>query len=431
MIEPGFLLCYPFSTPQQAMTENVFDANSAGVWLLIGAAALAIVFLYVLVVLAISLFWKLGQQFLWWRWSKKINRFFNELVRENNGYLTALDLSMKANLTAEAAKRFLAKKAEEFPNRECTLDDGNKGYYFLTAGSIAHLFDQNEASNDLEAEEEWDEHEEDNLDSPAPFEVGSTLDVATPSEPSTSTTHAAAIADSVSVSAVETPSEESPSSELENNSSDATVASQEEFPSTPLPEAIDNQTREPLEAISSPPEMENHASVPLAPTASAPELDNHTSVSFARTPKEGLTASAIDAIASTPLEDEVEDPIADVDPVVADEATPTQQVEPEPATEAKKEATRKRSDLFQFLARANPSEESEIITPGAAPELESDRARALIQAELARRLDVHSSTVAKRRTEPDFAQWSQNRDPDGIAWQYSEKDKVFVPIESG
>lgn len=53
----------------------------------------------------------------------------------------------------------------------------------------------------------------------------------------------------------------------------------------------------------------------------------------------------------------------------------------------------------------------------------------LIQAELAKRLDVHSSTVGKRKSDPDFAEWSQSRDPDGIAWEYDDEEKVFIPLE--
>jgi hypothetical protein len=53
----------------------------------------------------------------------------------------------------------------------------------------------------------------------------------------------------------------------------------------------------------------------------------------------------------------------------------------------------------------------------------------LIQSELAKRLNVYSSTVFKRRSDPDFPEWSRNRDPDGIAWEYSKKTKEFFPLE--
>jgi hypothetical protein len=53
----------------------------------------------------------------------------------------------------------------------------------------------------------------------------------------------------------------------------------------------------------------------------------------------------------------------------------------------------------------------------------------LIQSELAKRLNVYSSTVYKRRNDPDFAEWSRSRDPDGIAWSFSRRNKEFFPLE--
>jgi hypothetical protein len=54
--------------------------------------------------------------------------------------------------------------------------------------------------------------------------------------------------------------------------------------------------------------------------------------------------------------------------------------------------------------------------------------QSLIQSELAKRLNVYSSTVYKRRDDPDFSEWTRNRDPDGIAWKFSSKTKEFHPV---
>jgi hypothetical protein len=53
----------------------------------------------------------------------------------------------------------------------------------------------------------------------------------------------------------------------------------------------------------------------------------------------------------------------------------------------------------------------------------------LIQSELAKRLNVYSSTVYKRRSEADFSEWTRSRDPDGIAWTYSPETREFFPME--
>jgi hypothetical protein len=51
----------------------------------------------------------------------------------------------------------------------------------------------------------------------------------------------------------------------------------------------------------------------------------------------------------------------------------------------------------------------------------------LIQADLAKRLNVHPSTLRKRREEADFSAWSQEKDPHGIPWRYDPKTKQFLP----
>ncbi len=52
----------------------------------------------------------------------------------------------------------------------------------------------------------------------------------------------------------------------------------------------------------------------------------------------------------------------------------------------------------------------------------------LIQSELAKRLDVHSSTIYKRRDDPDFSRWAQTRDPEGVSWIYSPDTRLFSPL---
>ncbi len=54
----------------------------------------------------------------------------------------------------------------------------------------------------------------------------------------------------------------------------------------------------------------------------------------------------------------------------------------------------------------------------------------IIQSELAKRLDVHSSTIYKRRSEPDFTDWTRNRDPEGLAWAYAEENKEYYRVDS-
>jgi hypothetical protein len=81
--------------------------------------------------------------------------------------------------------------------------------------------------------------------------------------------------------------------------------------------------------------------------------------------------------------------------------------------------------------------EAAIPTPAQPDEIAPEEATAiaepeptialkLIQADLAKRLDTTSSTIARRKSEPDFPLWSQSKDPDGISWQYIDEEKIFV-----
>jgi hypothetical protein len=54
----------------------------------------------------------------------------------------------------------------------------------------------------------------------------------------------------------------------------------------------------------------------------------------------------------------------------------------------------------------------------------------IVQSELAKRLDVHPSTIYKRRSEPNFTDWTRNRDPEGIAWGYAESAKEYYRIDT-
>jgi len=79
-----------------------------------------------------------------------------------------------------------------------------------------------------------------------------------------------------------------------------------------------------------------------------------------------------------------------------------------------------------------PSSQSEN-TAAATEQLVSQQTQSLpqtlIQSELAKRLNVYSSTVYKRRDDPDFSEWSRSRDPEGIAWGFSSETKEFYRIQ--
>ncbi|WP_096591929.1 hypothetical protein [Calothrix sp. NIES-2098] len=93
--------------------------------------------------------------------------------------------------------------------------------------------------------------------------------------------------------------------------------------------------------------------------------------------------------------------------------------------------------LAPTLLQPEPEEtedDDELLPPATHEEVKTPLEKqlvfgSLIQSELAKRLNVYSSTVYKRRNDPDFPEWSRSRDPDGIAWSFSRKTKEFFPLE--
>ena len=79
---------------------------------------------------SIIVIWKTWQNYQWRKWSQLVNPFFNDLVQENRGYLTPVDLSLKAGLSSKSAKAYLERKAEEYGTQPQKLKDKGVVYYF-------------------------------------------------------------------------------------------------------------------------------------------------------------------------------------------------------------------------------------------------------------------------------------------------------------
>ena len=140
------------------MTGQVLNRNSNGILVLIIPVAFAIVIvcqfwplLLGLSILIVS--WKAWESYQWRKWSEEVNPYFNNLIKENRGYLTPIDLSLKANLTARAAKAFLERKSAEYGTSPQKVKDKGVVYYFPTASALGRIFDDSEPFGDLEEEE--------------------------------------------------------------------------------------------------------------------------------------------------------------------------------------------------------------------------------------------------------------------------------------
>jgi hypothetical protein len=205
------------------------------------------------------------QRYQWQKWCQQINPVFHQLIQENQGKITPMDLAIKANLPGEKAKRYLETKAEEFGAHAIEYEDAGKGYYFITASILGSIFESSEPPKQL--------------------------------------------------------------------------------PGTPVAVAV--------------PQLGETAEPPVPQQLKASLLEDEASE---ETSEEKLAEQQGEAV-NLPLQKQL---------------------------------------VFGSL----------------------------IQSELAKRLNVYSSTVYKRRNDPNFPEWSRNRDPDGIAWTYSQDTKEFFPLEA-
>lgn len=99
------------------------------------------------------------------------------------------------------------------------------------------------------------------------------------------------------------------------------------------------------------------------------------------------------------------------------------------------------------ISHQNPSKSSLILPPQIEEKLResginltpvkktpapssSDNTSHLIglsQTDLAKRLQVHPNTISKRKGKPGFTQWSREKDPESVSWNYSNETQKFYP----
>jgi hypothetical protein len=324
------------------MTGKVFNGNPATLLILILPFAGAVILLYeawpfLLGIVALIVIWKLFDTYLWQQWCFQVDPTFNQLLQANQGCLTPMDLSLKANLGARSAKRFLDKKAEEYGAYRKDLPEGGQVYYFITASTLGSILDDSEPVAD---ETDFaDEIDKDN----------DTVEMTTPPEV-----------------VVTTPEPEKPPQSLFSSpfAQLAEIKEERQKSSQTSPETVSPETVSPDEIKEVQTEIE---------TVSQPEV-LETSI-------ESVSSDELSTVTDTVLE--------------------------------------------SSLTEEEIPEEEDLETETSA---DKPRKLSLIQVDLAKRLDTTPSTVGRRKTEPDFAQWSQSKDPDGIAWKYLRKSRVFVPV---
>ncbi|BAZ52390.1 hypothetical protein NIES4103_50510 [Nostoc sp. NIES-4103] len=249
------------------MSEKLLEGNGKAFLVLLLPISFLIIFLvttwkFLLALIVLAIAFNIWQQYQWQQWCQRVNPIFHQLIRENQGKITPVDLALRGNFPGPAAKRYLDSKASEFGASFINSEEGGEVYYFITASILGNILDSSEPVKQL------------------------------------------------------------PAQSVSNTARSSQALAQPSLLAPP-----------------SPPPLEEEPEAELPP------------------------------------------------PAVHTEAQP---------------------NLAKQLVFGS-----------------------LIQSELAKRLNVYSSTVYKRRNDPEFPEWSRSRDPDGIAWTFSEKTKEFFPLEEG
>ncbi len=116
------------------------------------------------------------------------------------------------------------------------------------------------------------------------------------------------------------------------------------------------------------------------------------------------------------------DPFGDVEEEVTTTSTSPQSISTS--------STTKESNPISFKEITQLAQEK-AKTATTTSTLDKTEIKSLNQADLAKRLDVNTSTVGRQKTksEAEFAIWSLSKDPEGIAWKYVTSTNEFVPSE--
>ncbi len=335
------------------MPERAINTKSAtGCMLVLIPAALTMSALFVAwpVILGVTLAIAGGniwQSYEWTKTARSIDPVFQQLIVQNRGEISALDLSLQANVSGKVSDRYLVAKASEFGTGRRQHPDRGQVYYFVTVSTLGQIFDDSEVET--------------------PAIMPATTAVA--SFPQTIATEYVPVVIQVEDRPVV-------------NTAPAAMSFAPDVP------VVESRSIEPVTEVSA--SVSEAISAPLASAApvSSPdstELDETSVSSTASEPVENQTVVA--AIASEQLAATRDS----VSPIEAEQSSP-------------------------LVAVDDPAPTSPLVI--------------IIQSELAKRLDVHSSTIYKRRSEPNFTEWTRNRDPEGSAWGYAEATKEYYRVDT-
>jgi hypothetical protein len=179
---------------------------------------------------------------------------------------------------------------------------------------------------------------------------------------------------------------------------------------SPAPSPVNTEPAPPLEVKSV--AIAPSISIETSPVELVPETNTEFSTeqtiesTTTETPAELITEPASNNITETPVKSLIEPP-------------------PEPAQSMPVSSFGQALRSVFNAEHTEVADQEEVAEPPASSELGRE---VISQADLAKRLDVHASTIYKRRSDVSFAEWTRNRDPEGLAWGYSRESKEFYRL---
>jgi hypothetical protein len=343
------------------------------------------------------------QSYQWAKLSQQVNPYFSQMVLEQQGEIAPLALSARANISAPVADRYLQGKAAEIGGVSYRSDAGGTVYSFLTVNSLENTFaglSSNESITQKLAELDYVADAE-------PTTSSKTLEKSAPVLEQPTATPIAVVPEIIA-KAIDSPAvQEQPA---------PTTAVAPVAPVTPTEMAVKVVPATPVTPV-----------VIEAPTASV--VANAAPV----IPAEPVVAKVVPAVPVTETLTTTEPVVAKVVPVAATVTPVVAKVEVKPLApimpaKIAEEATPSGSSFAQALRGIFDAGNEQVVEEAIELEEISSVAETITQADLAKRLDVHPSTLYKRRSDVSFGDWTRNRDPEGFGWGFQRDTKEFYRL---
>jgi hypothetical protein len=349
------------------------------------------------------------QSYQWAKLSQQVNPYFSQMVLEQQGEIAPLALSARANISAPVADRYLQGKAAEIGGVSYRSDSGGTVYSFLTVNSLENTFaglSSNESISQKLAELDYV------VIDAEPAAVSQTLEKSAPVLEQPISTPIAVVPEIIA-KVIDSPAV--PEQPAPTVVAAAPVASM--TPTEMVAKIVPAPVVTPvvIESVTPTASVVAKATpvIPAEPVvakvvSSAPVTETLTELVVAKVVPAAVAVTPVESVVVAKVEVEPTSPI--IPAKIAEETAPS-------------------GSSFAQALRGIFDAGNELVVEEAIELKEiSSVAETITQADLAKRLDVHPSTLYKRRSDVSFGDWTRNRDPEGFGWGYQRDTKEFYRL---